>query len=107
MNAVSAGQYVLPETFSGSRIRDCRCDLLCHLEVRLRQELFALEGEEKPLCVEWCLNDVLVYEEREEEVEAGEEQEELDIGLTSLVEKHGKQKVIDAMARMSASTKKS
>jgi hypothetical protein len=34
-----------------------------------------------------------------------EEQEELDIGLTSLIEKHGKQKVMDAVARMSSSTK--
>ena len=34
------------------------------------------EGEEKPKCVEWCLNDVLTYEEREEEVEEEVEMEE-------------------------------
>lgn len=63
------------------------------------------EGEEEPLCVKWCITDALVLEVREEEVEVVEEQEELDIGLTSLIEKHGKQKVMDAVARMSSSTK--
>lgn len=63
------------------------------------------EGEEEPLCVKWCITDALVLEVREEEVEVVEEQEKLDIGLTSLIEKHGKQKVMDAVARMAASTK--
>lgn len=63
------------------------------------------EGEEEPLCVKWCITDALVLEVREEEVEVVEEQEKLDIGLASLVEKHGKQKVMDAVARMSASPK--
>jgi len=63
------------------------------------------EGEEEPLCVKWCITDALVLEVREEEVEVVEEQEELDIGLESLIEKHGKQNVLDAVARMSASTK--
>ncbi len=59
------------------------------------------EGEEEPLCVKWCLNDALTLEEREEEVEEEEEQEELEIGLESLTKKHGVQKVLDAVARMS------
>lgn len=63
------------------------------------------EGEEEPLCVKWCITDALVLEVREEEVDVVEEQEKLDIGLASLIEKHGKQKVMDAVARMSASTK--
>lgn len=63
------------------------------------------EGEEEPLCVKWCITNALVLEEREEEVEVVEEQEELDIGLASLIEKHGKQNVFNAMARMSSSTK--
>ena len=63
------------------------------------------EGEEEPLCVKVCITDALVLEVREEEVEVVEEQEMLDIGLASLIEKHGKQKVMDAVARMSASTK--
>ena len=63
------------------------------------------EGEDEPLCVKWCITDALILEEREEEVEIGDPQEELEIGLASLIEKHGKQKVMDSVARMSASTK--
>ena len=61
------------------------------------------EGEEEPLCVKWCLTDALVLEEREEEVEEEqeEEQEELEIGLESLAKKHGMQKIMYALARMS------
>jgi benzoyl-CoA reductase subunit BamC len=61
------------------------------------------EGEDEPLCVKWCITDALVMEEREEEVEVGVQQEKLDIGLESLVEMHGIQKIMDAMARMSSS----
>ena len=61
------------------------------------------EGEDEPLCVKWCLNDVLVYEEREvwveEETEEGK-QEELDVGLESLADKFGLDQLKDAMARM-------
>ena len=61
------------------------------------------EGEDEPLCVKWCLNDVLVYEEREIWVEEETEevkQEELDIGLESLADKFGLDQLKDAMARM-------
>ena len=64
------------------------------------------EGEEQPLCVTWCLADALTYEEREEDVEKGEEQEELEIGLESLADKYGLQKIMDAVARMSMSKKR-
>jgi len=57
--------------------------------------------QEKPLCVQWCLNDALTYEEREEEVEKEVKLEDLEIGLESMVDKYGLQKVIDAVARMS------
>lgn len=59
------------------------------------------EGEEGPLCVEWCLNDVLIYEEREEEVEEEVEMEEMDAGLAALIDKHGFDKITTAFARMS------
>jgi benzoyl-CoA reductase subunit BamC len=57
---------------------------------------------EKPLCVQWCVNEALVYEEREQEVEEGEEEkaEELDLGLESLADRFGLNKVLDALARM-------
>jgi benzoyl-CoA reductase subunit BamC len=59
------------------------------------------EGEEEPLCVKWCLADALVLEEREEEVEEEDEQEELETGLEALADKHGLQKILDTIARMS------
>ncbi len=59
------------------------------------------EGEDEPLCVKWCLSDALVLEEREEEVDEEEEQEELEVGLESLADKHGLEKIMDALARMS------
>jgi benzoyl-CoA reductase subunit BamC len=63
------------------------------------------EGEEEPLCVKWCITDALVCEEREEEVDEEEAQEELEIGLEALADKHGFQKIIDAVARMSMAKK--
>ena len=57
------------------------------------------------MCVQWCLSDALTYEEREEEVEEEEEQEKMEIGLESLANKYGVQKVMDAVARMSMSKK--
>jgi len=63
------------------------------------------EGEEEPLCVKWCITDALVLEEREEEVEVAAEQEELDMGLESLAEKYGMEKIVDAVARMSVAKK--
>jgi benzoyl-CoA reductase subunit BamC len=63
------------------------------------------EGEDEPLCVKWCIHDALIYEEREEEAEEEEPQEELEIGLESLVDKYGLEKIKDTVARMSASKK--
>lgn len=59
------------------------------------------EGEEKPLCVKWCLADALIYEEREEDGEEEGKREEMEIGLESLVNKYGLQKIMDNVARMS------
>lgn len=54
----------------------------------------------EPMCVQWCLNHALIYEEREEEVEEGEEREELEVGLEALANKHGLQKLLDAVAQL-------
>ena len=60
------------------------------------------EDEEEPLCVKWCLAEALTYEEREEEVEEEEVKlGEMEIGLKSLVDKYGLQKLADSVARMS------
>ena len=56
---------------------------------------------EKPMCVQWCINDALTYEEREEETEEEDGPQEMEIGLEHLVNKHWLQKVMDTMARMS------
>ncbi|MBN1772507.1 MAG: (4Fe-4S)-binding protein, partial [Deltaproteobacteria bacterium] len=64
---------------------------------------------EKPMCVQWCLNEALVYEEREEWVEEEEEEEpldELELGLKSLVDRFGRERLADALARMSGKAEK-
>jgi benzoyl-CoA reductase subunit BamC len=60
---------------------------------------------EEPMCVQWCLADALTYEEREEEIVEEVEQEELEIGLESLADTYGIQKVMDTIARISLSKK--
>ena len=59
----------------------------------------------EPLCVQWCLTDALSYEEREEEAEEEVNVEELETGLESLVNKHGLDKIMETVARMSISKK--
>jgi len=62
---------------------------------------------EEPMCVKWCLADALTYEEREVEVqeEEVEKREDMEIGLESLINKYGLQKLIDTVARMSMAGK--
>ncbi len=60
---------------------------------------------EKPMCVQKCLNDVLIYEEREEEVEEEVKLEDVELGLESMIDKYGLQKVMDTVSRISASKK--
>lgn len=60
---------------------------------------------EQPMCVKWCLNEALIYEEREEEIEEEEKQEELEIGLEALANKYGLNKVMDIVDRMSVAKK--
>lgn len=59
------------------------------------------EGEEEPLCVKWCIVDALTIEEREEIIpEEQIAQEDLEIGLESLADKYGMDKIMDTVARM-------
>jgi hypothetical protein len=44
---------------------------------------------------------MMVYEEKEEEVEESVKAEDLEIGLESLIDKYGKEKIFDTVARMS------
>ena len=56
---------------------------------------------EQPLCVQWCINDALVYEEREEEVDEEVKLDDVELGLESIMDKYGREKVLDTIARMS------
>jgi len=58
------------------------------------------EGEAKPKCVEVCLSNVLVYEEREEEVEEEVKVEEVEAGVASLVDKYGLETITNTVARL-------
>lgn len=60
---------------------------------------------EKPLCVKWCINDALIYEEREEEVAEDVKQADVEIGLESMIDKYGLQAIIDTVTRISISKK--
>jgi benzoyl-CoA reductase subunit BamC len=56
---------------------------------------------EVPLCVKWCKVGALTYEVREEEVEEDLKSDEMEMGLKSLIDKYGKQKIMEALARIS------
>lgn len=61
---------------------------------------------DEPKCVEVCLADALIYEEREEEVEEEEVQlDELELGVEALADKYGLDKLTDIVTRLAASEK--
>lgn len=66
-----------------------RCDM-CEDEPPLKQ----------PKCVEWCLNDVLTYEEREEEVDEEDDVDEAEVGIRALMDTHGLMKLEEVIARI-------
>ncbi|MDP2647180.1 MAG: (4Fe-4S)-binding protein, partial [Desulfobacterales bacterium] len=116
---VRAGDYTPAEcngrhtyTINGKEYDECSfCGVSCPARDYFKEPDSGLplkcdmcEGEEEPLCVKWCLADALTYEEREEEVREEVKREEMEIGLESLADKFGLQKVMDALARMSKKT---
>ena len=54
----------------------------------------------EPMCVQWCPNEALTYEEREEEGEEEEKPGEMEIGLEELLHKYGLKTVMDTVARI-------
>jgi benzoyl-CoA reductase subunit BamC len=54
----------------------------------------------EPWCVQWCLADALVYEEREVETEKVTAVDDVDSGLQALAHVHGWPKVLDAVGRI-------
>ena len=57
--------------------------------------------QKEPLCVQVCRAGALTYEEREEEVGEEEKLGDVEIGLESLANKYGLQKVVDTVAQIS------
>jgi benzoyl-CoA reductase subunit BamC len=113
---VYAGEYAVAEcagrdkyTIDGKQYDECSfCRASCPSREEFKEPDSGLplkcdmcEGEEEPLCVKWCLVDALEYEEREVEEEDKPAQEELEVGLESLISKYGMDKIKDAVARIS------
>jgi benzoyl-CoA reductase subunit BamC len=59
------------------------------------------EGEDEPLCVKWCITDALTWEQREEEVDEEVKAEDVETGLSAMIDKYGMEKITEVMARMS------
>lgn len=59
--------------------------------------------QKKPLCVQWCLNEALIYEEREEEVDDELKLDDLEVGLEALANKYGLNKLEEIVTRMKIS----
>jgi benzoyl-CoA reductase subunit BamC len=55
----------------------------------------------EPMCVQWCLADALIYEEREEEVEEGVAAGDMEIGVEALIVKYGLEKIAETVGRLS------
>jgi benzoyl-CoA reductase subunit BamC len=113
---VYAGDYAAAEctgrdkyTIDGKEYEECAfCRASCPSRSDFKEPDSGLplkcdmcEGEEMPLCVKWCTVDALTYEEREEEADEEEKPEDIEIGLESLANKYGLQKIMDAVARLS------
>ena len=113
---VFAGEYAFAEcmgrdkyVIDGKEYEECAfCRAVCPSRDAFKEPDSGLplrcdmcEGEEKPLCVTKCLNDVLIYEEREEEMEEQEYPQELEVSVEALVNKFGVDKLMEAVARSS------
>lgn len=113
---IYAGEYTSSEcagrnkyTIDGKEYDECAfCRASCPSRAEFKEPDSGLplkcdmcEGEEEPLCVKWCLVDALTVEEREEEVDEAVKMEDVEIGLASMVDKYGLQKVMDSVARLS------
>ena len=60
---------------------------------------------EKPMCVQWCLNEALIYEEREVETEEAAKPEDLEIGLEALANTYGLNKIMEIVDRLNEAKK--
>ena len=113
---IFAGEYTKAEcsgretyVIDGKEYEECDfCRASCPSRDRFKEPDSGLplkcdmcEGEETPLCVKWCLNDVLIYEEREEEyTKPVVMQEEMELGLQSLIDKFGLTKLTESVGKL-------
>lgn len=69
----------------------------------LKCDMCGDDPKQIPICVQICSRDALTYEEKEIEVEADQQlqQNELELGLKSLADKYGVEKMAGAFARLS------
>ena len=121
---IRAGDYTAAEctgrhtyTINGKEYKECSfCGVSCPARDLFKEPDSGLplkcdmcEDEppiDEPMCVKVCPHDALINFETEEKVEDEEEQrEDLEVGLEALAKKYGRQKVMDAMARMNLSKK--
>ena len=119
---IRAGDYTKAEctgrhtyTINGKKYKECSfCGVSCPSRDYFKEPDSGLPlkcdmceddpPQTEPLCVQVCRCDALTYEEREEEGgedEAEVKRDEMEIGLESLVDKYGLEKIIDTVARMS------
>ena len=113
---IFAGEYTKAEcsgretyVIDGKEYEECDfCRASCPSRDRFKEPDSGLplkcdmcEDEETPLCVKWCLNDVLIYEEREEEyAKPVVMQEEMELGLQSLIDKFGLTKLTESVGKL-------
>jgi benzoyl-CoA reductase subunit BamC len=120
---IRAGDYTPAEctgrhtyTINGKEYRECSfCGVSCPCRDYFKEPDSGLPLKcdmcetvppvEEPMCVQVCRVDALTYVEREEEADEEEKEEKeqgkLDIGLESLVNEYGLQKIMETVARMS------
>ena len=117
---VYAGEYTVAEcagrdkyTIDGKEYDECAfCRASCPSRAEFKEPDSGLplkcdmcEGEDEPLCVKWCLVNALTYEERDEEVEECEAPADMEVGLESLANKYGMDKIMEALARLQSAKK--
>lgn len=116
---VFAGEYAFAEcmgrdryVIAGKEYEECAfCRAVCPSRDAFKEPDSGLplrcdmcEGQDQPLCVQKCLNDVLMFEEREEEVEQQAYPQELELSVDALVDKFGFNKLYDVIARKATMT---
>jgi benzoyl-CoA reductase subunit BamC len=114
---VFAGEYAVAEcagrnkyTIKGKEYDECAfCRASCPSRADFKEpdsgtplKCDICEGEAEPLCVKWCYQNVLTYDERKAEVDEDEakKRDEIEAGLELLTARYGIERVVDTVTRM-------